>query len=759
MSHPIRIISIELENYRQYFGKHKIDFSSRAEGFTIIAGKNGEGKSNLLNAISWCLYHQEPHGMGDDSRSHHSENRSLSVINNRYITELPEEKTATTSVKIWIQKGDDVYSISRVLTVIKHKLEFKELSDGKKSLLITNFTTDKIPKGCEIINQFGDFVVKKKGPGDPDFHDTIKDADPHTILEEILPIGLSKYFLLDGEFLEGFWKDPTIIQKGIEQISQLHLLSSLKDHVDKMRIPSKGIGKHTDTLTTKIQILSWYEQSLDEDGNEKFTQEPRWKSDPNDPDVYYHATGKPRIIDLTEDKKKMEDRLKEISSQIAKVNVPTVKLLKQTYDEINQEFENEEKNLRSIRNAYRYNLISRSPYVFLKDAIESSVGIIEERMSLGDLPVRQRRQFADDLLQRGNCICGEDLHSQIIDNKETNKRVTNINNFRNNLTGKDDLDSAVDMRYDFKHDFIDKYDTFLKLNFGDPRIKFTNSETRYLELKNKLAGITIQLQNSGDNETEMLIQEQEYLLQQMCDIDSKISEIKLNLAMKNKEMTDYRIQLDKELKKNALAKKLSHELTKWEEVFEHISQVYDELKNEIRIDVQNNTWKNFQELLVNSTEFETFKIESDYSVYLLDNNNVNKIRNLSAGQSLILTLAFVAALREPTGYKFPLVVDSPLGKIDSANRYNIGTYLPDFLPDEQLTLLVTDTEYAADLPPDPDYPKLPKTPVGKLLEQKIALKHFKIQKEKSGLNKGNSTIKPAKLVFNNEKLGWMVDFV
>jgi len=72
---------------------------------------------------------------------------------------------------------------------------------------------------------------------------------------------------------------------------------------------------------------------------------------------------------------------------------------------------------------------------------------------------------------------------------------------------------------------------------------------------------------------------------------------------------------------------------------------------------------------------------------------------------------------------------------------------------------VTDTEYAADLPPDPDYPKLPKTPVGKLLEQKIALKHFKIQKEKSGLNKGNSTIKPAKLVFNNEKLGWMVDFV
>ena len=62
MADEIRIISVELNNHRQFYGKQKIEFSSREEGFTTIIGENGEGKSNLLNAINWCFYKNEPHG-------------------------------------------------------------------------------------------------------------------------------------------------------------------------------------------------------------------------------------------------------------------------------------------------------------------------------------------------------------------------------------------------------------------------------------------------------------------------------------------------------------------------------------------------------------------------------------------------------------------------------------------------------------------------------------------------------------------------
>jgi len=756
MSDKIRIVSIELENYRQYHGKHKIDFSSREEGFTIIAGKNGEGKSNLLNSISWCLYRKEPHGM-KESVGYGSENRSLPIINNRYITELGEEKVGRTSVEIWIEKGDTIYSISRVLTVTKHKLEFRELDGGdKKVLLIAEHADDRVPQGCEIIPEQSRFVIKKKGPNEIDFHDTQHDVSPEVLMDEILPHGLSKYFLLDGEFLEGFWKDATTIRNGIEQISQLHLLSALEAHVDSVSTPPKGMGKDIDGLTTRINLIMWNEKSLDENGNEKFSQEQRWSSDPNEEGSYYHASGKPLMQELEKDVEKMKEKSTSISQRIGTGNIHNLKKLQEEKIEIESDIAGKEKEVESLKNKWRYKLITQSPYVFLKRAIEESVSITEARMSAGDLPIRQRRQFAEDLLNRRTCICGESLDADA-GNQGIDKRITSIKNFKDNIQGKDDLDAAVDMRYDFRHNFIDKYDGFLKDEFGSPREEFERSDEELDDLKYRLQQINTEFKDKGDDDINALIDEQIHLMQ---EIESKIKrskDIDVELKHQSKDLSDLRRQLEKALKSNKKIKKLAHQHEIWNRVKNHIHQAYDELKNEIRNDVQDATWKNFKELLSNPTEFKSFTIDSDYSVYMLDEHNTNKIYNLSAGQSLILTLAFVATLREPTGYKFPLVVDSPLGKIDGGNRYNIGTRLPEYLPEEQLSLLVTDTEYAAPLPLDPEHPDMPQTPVAKLLEEKIRLKHFKIKKETAGPNKGNSQILPARLEFDQDRQSWVVN--
>ena len=213
-----------------------------------------------------------------------------------------------------------------------------------------------------------------------------------------------------------------------------------------------------------------------------------------------------------------------------------------------------------------------------------------------------------------------------------------------------------------------------------------------------------------------------------------------------------KIQLDKTISKNEAAKKISHEMKIWDKMLNHLNNVYDELKEEIRIGVQDKTWEIFTELLDNSAEFVKFRISPDYTVVLLDQYNGNKIIDISAGQSLILTLAFVAALREPTGYRFPLVIDSPLGKIDGSIRYNIGSKLPDYLPEEQITFLATDTEYTARIPLDSDEPEREVIPFGKLLERKIPVKHFRIKKGSDG----NSKISPGKLEYNKNKDSWEV---
>jgi len=59
---------LELENYRQY-REQKIEFSTGEDGkrITIIEGANGAGKTNILNAVTWCLYGIEQH-IGDKDK-------------------------------------------------------------------------------------------------------------------------------------------------------------------------------------------------------------------------------------------------------------------------------------------------------------------------------------------------------------------------------------------------------------------------------------------------------------------------------------------------------------------------------------------------------------------------------------------------------------------------------------------------------------------------------------------------------------------
>ena len=56
----MRIESIEISNFRQY-QKLQLKFCKLPGhgDLHIILAKNGVGKTNVLNAITWCLYNSE----------------------------------------------------------------------------------------------------------------------------------------------------------------------------------------------------------------------------------------------------------------------------------------------------------------------------------------------------------------------------------------------------------------------------------------------------------------------------------------------------------------------------------------------------------------------------------------------------------------------------------------------------------------------------------------------------------------------------
>ncbi|TMO03066.1 DNA sulfur modification protein DndD [Pseudoalteromonas sp. S558] len=81
-----------------------------------------------------------------------------------------------------------------------------------------------------------------------------------------------------------------------------------------------------------------------------------------------------------------------------------------------------------------------------------------------------------------------------------------------------------------------------------------------------------------------------------------------------------------------------------------------------------------------------------YNVILLDNfgNNIDK-NGLSAGEKQIFAIAMLDALAAISGKKLPVVIDTPLGRLDSNHRDKlVQHYFPK--ASEQVIILSTDTE-------------------------------------------------------------------
>ena len=190
----ISLISLELENYRQYYGKQLVEFQTRDDGFTTIVGENGEGKSNLLNAMNWCFYKNEPHGK-KDPKTKKPLGTAAPIVNSSYIKELKSETTGKVSVRVNLKVGDTTYSIYRNQTILVHKLEYEKTPGGLEIMKYREFEhEDKVPAGCELVENMSGLNIEQKGKDDLDFH-PIDNTKFDTIISQILPKSLSVFLV------------------------------------------------------------------------------------------------------------------------------------------------------------------------------------------------------------------------------------------------------------------------------------------------------------------------------------------------------------------------------------------------------------------------------------------------------------------------------------------------------------------------------------------------------------------------------------
>ena len=705
MNPEFKIVKLELENYRQYYGLQVADFSSRDDGFSVFLGENGEGKSNLLNAINWCLYKTEPHKL---------KNKTMPIINMRYLNEINNGEKAMMKVTLHLKKNDIEYKITRRLQGIKHEFQ-KESNSGVDVYKIILYDDMPVPAGFEVYTSPSDVAFLKTMADGRSEDQTIRHDFTSQINNEILPLELAPFFLLDGEFMEKLFVDSNELENGVKEISQLNLIDKTLEHAKKMIKPgTKGRSKERDELIESIQYHQCYIESKNNRGEDLFSNEPIPLSKTNDD--FYHTSGDPRIKDLDLAINKISTEHSSIVKKIGETGAITKNQLYEKQLKLNKEIRSDKETLNELRDKHKEFLITIGPKLLLKKALSEANGIISYATKQGHLPTHTKIQFTSELLSKKICICG----TKLTDGSDAQNNVMKV---KNSISEDADLDIAIVMKY--------RNISFLNVENNkkefDTVVSSIPLRENALSIKiEELKTLQKQMMDSTNNELhKQLLHDEKYLNDLKDKLIQKRSDEKNEIESCRTKLGNLRHTLTNIENKDTRDHKKSYYNVHWENVVKKLSQLHDELKTEIREQMQQRTTEIFQTISWKKGYFKSIIITPNYKLILLNKDGWDVMDELSAGERLLLALSFIAALRINTGYMFPLIVDTPLGRISGTPRILLANTLPDCLPNSQITLLATDTEHLSPIV-DIDTGDV-KDSFRNILKKKINIKEFRIK--------------------------------
>ncbi len=206
----MRFESIILKNYRQFRDAELVLGEPREYDIHLVIGENGTGKTNLLNAINWCLYGDEPHL--------HLNSQKLPLHNTKAGGSRPE-----VAVEIW-----------------------SSLENRKKM----GFIREK-RGGPEEVR----FLVESSGGYETHSWDTFERN-----VSRFIPQEIRSFFFFDGELLDNYFKTSRKIRWEIDRFARIDVLDRIKYNLDKLAGEfAKGVrdvGKELQVLSSEIEKIA-----------------------------------------------------------------------------------------------------------------------------------------------------------------------------------------------------------------------------------------------------------------------------------------------------------------------------------------------------------------------------------------------------------------------------------------------------------------------------------------------------------------------
>jgi len=631
----MRIENIEIQNFRQYRNlSFKFPHSTGDNDLHIIFANNGVGKTNVLNAITWCLYDTEMH-LGD-------KNTALAILNNQKVQELREHlpdggnAIGDATVRILFSSDDG-----------SEKIRFQRV--GK-----FNVTSEAvIPVNTEFsIMHFAD----------GEWNSIDSEEETLSLVKKNVPEEIHEYIFFDGEHLENYFKagQSDNIKNGIEELTQAKIIekaelsfhkyltdflnpqianSSVKDisaaqkKLDEIQAAIDASVESIETMTTQIHHCDDEIANLDS-----------------------IISGHSHVSEKTARLKEVDGLIESLKADIDKKKAEMMVFAREYVQ-----------------------------YFALYPAIKGLYKYIQEQDKHGKLPPRIDKFLLESIEKHKHCcVCDQDLSDHSYNFIQDLRKELEVSSETSALLNK----SVVVLRqylsklsvYQTKRDALMAEIKGLRKKYND-----------YLEEEKQL---NIYLMNIPNTEaiTKAIGDKKEYQKKR----DEIVKKQGAEDAHK-KELDSQFVAQDKILKslieKNKQLEKINSQAEYCKKCRNILKETRLELLAESRFEMEQETLSTFSKLLWKKDAFSKVEILEDYTFRLLDVYGSQTLGSCSAAERALLALSFTLALQKVSMHDSLLFIDTPIGRVDPDNRLNFVNTLCEIAKSKQVILTFTPAEY------------------------------------------------------------------
>lgn len=632
----MRIKRIKIKNYRQLRDIDLTIDKKNKNDLQIFIGKNGTGKTNLLNAINWCLYNDEPH-LSHDSQQ-------LPLLNLQSLHENSKEKDAV-KVEICIENENYTY-------IIRRKAIYRIYKDSS----MKNPVAKHEDTNFEVEIQYTDDI------GDTDIQ-TLKGEDANSFIERIIPFSIREFYFFDGEKLDRYFREETSqkIQHSVFVISQIDLLDRVRKKFEKiLQEYIKKAGQFSPKIDKEKELLEEINEQLE--GIEK---------DIND------ADSQKRIA------KEEIDKCNE-----ALIGVPNIEDLENERERVKEEQKNKKDRLKEKKKEKQDLLIESGTIMMLWPVINDSLKLIKEKRDKKEIPPNIDKSVLIETLKSNSCsVCrrrlDEESKKKIEELLEKIKLSSEI--LRQLLYIENPLYSFESKMKNFKKEIKRATEDINSYNNDISKI-----ETRIKEIDRELSGYEgskiKELVKTRSNFEEVY----ENKVRELTILENR----KQGLIIK-KDLSEKLVQ--EELKKGGIVEDLSRKIDFCNRALEVLKKTKKDILDEVRLAIETETKKIFFELIWKKKTFKDLKINDKYRISLIHALDYECLGTISAAEREFLALSFILALHNISGFKSGLIIDTPVARVSDENRENFGNIFTKIGEKKQTILLFTPSEYSKEI--------------------------------------------------------------